>query len=705
MDTTTTGSKFKGLDAYNEKDVNFFHGRKSESEQLYNLVNANPITVLSGKSGTGKTSLLKAGVIPRLSKEKYFPIIIRFKFFEKDPDLVTQVKIEIEKAIKARAYDVDFYPNDSDITLWEYFQRELLWNLFTPILIFDQFEEAIETGLNNKFKLESFLTELSDLVENNIPEKVSIEIANGEKVIDTRSIRQKAKVVLSIREDFLGELETLTATYHIPSARHARCRLIQFDERQATEVVENLWPNATGDNVVKTILEFATKEVETNKKAKLPAIASNSISDMKVEPSLLSQICKLVEEKRVEKKAPIITEDLLKESKQSFFLENIYHTALIEAIKKIEETTPEKRSRKKNDPPIAMEDTLKVFIEDGLVSEKGYRTRFKEKAISGELQPGIKQLKTNYFLRSEDDEIELTNDLFRHLIQKEREERIKARFNRKVRKIGFAIIIACCFIGLCMWGAGAYQAAKALAMNDSLKKDNNILIAENEVAIKLNKQLQDENRKLEAKNILLHSTDPGAVGQPGDSVKVAVQPKDSVPPVKPPFPPNVVNRTKGKDNNNVAVVKEPVGPANGGGVNKPADPPNPGDVKKSIGPHKADDVNKPVDPAKPRKPDSKHKKPVKPEIPIDLPTPEPLNESKDLKDIKSYKQVDLAIEPATGEKHPSIKKYRPPLRPHITLKSELIKKPDVLVVNPAAPTKPKKKKRIFGYGHDYHVQL
>jgi energy-coupling factor transporter ATP-binding protein EcfA2 len=65
-DHTAPTSPFLGLDAYGEQQQDWFFGREQERASLLATLRAQPLTVLYGPSGVGKTSLLRAGVITRL---------------------------------------------------------------------------------------------------------------------------------------------------------------------------------------------------------------------------------------------------------------------------------------------------------------------------------------------------------------------------------------------------------------------------------------------------------------------------------------------------------------------------------------------------------------------------------------------------------------------------------------------------------------
>ena len=66
-----------GLVAFTEDLQNFFYGRAEEADELLRRVGRKNLTVLFGQSGLGKSSLLQAGLFPRLRAEGYLPVAIR----------------------------------------------------------------------------------------------------------------------------------------------------------------------------------------------------------------------------------------------------------------------------------------------------------------------------------------------------------------------------------------------------------------------------------------------------------------------------------------------------------------------------------------------------------------------------------------------------------------------------------------------------
>lgn len=103
-----------GLASYDESSSQFFFGRSEEARELLRMVRLAPLTVLYGKSGLGKTSLLQAA-------------------------------IKLQTALTSA--DIERTPWDNNESLWQYLHRRDLeiWSKdnfpLTPVLVFDQFEE------------------------------------------------------------------------------------------------------------------------------------------------------------------------------------------------------------------------------------------------------------------------------------------------------------------------------------------------------------------------------------------------------------------------------------------------------------------------------------------------------------------------------------------------------------------------------------
>ncbi len=71
---TPNRSPFKGLESFSEDDKELFYGRESVIAELYEKATSNKLLVVSGASGSGKSSVVQAGLLPVL-RENGFHIL------------------------------------------------------------------------------------------------------------------------------------------------------------------------------------------------------------------------------------------------------------------------------------------------------------------------------------------------------------------------------------------------------------------------------------------------------------------------------------------------------------------------------------------------------------------------------------------------------------------------------------------------------
>lgn len=399
-----TVSPFLGLQYYTEKDANNFYGRDEEVDKLTTLLQINTLTLVFGKSGTGKTSLLNAGVFPKLRNNYYLPFRIRLDFNINSPDLVTQIKKVLKDEIDNYGFKVNEYPGSE--TLWEYFHKEPLWKSITPILVFDQFEEIFTLAkLDPRFAstdLPLFWEELSDIIENNIPEKLNEQFLKNKETITYNYKIQNTKVVFSFREEYLPEIESITSK--IPSIKYSRFRLLPMNGNQAYEVITKTWKEKIQKEQADQIVRYFTNE--TGK------ISYDLIS---VEPSLLSQVCAYIDNERIEEGSSNVSDALLKKYTQETTLRSIYDEALIAAAESLSKNDDRNSKAKTN--------LIKIFIEDKLITSEGFRTRHNLSANDEKLRPGLDVLINKIFIREDKNIVELAHDVLTPLIKRDREKR------------------------------------------------------------------------------------------------------------------------------------------------------------------------------------------------------------------------------------------------------------------------------------------
>lgn len=64
-----TPAPYPGLPAFTPQQAGLFFGRAEEAEKLFELVRDSPLTTVVGASGSGKSSLVMAGLLPRLAAD------------------------------------------------------------------------------------------------------------------------------------------------------------------------------------------------------------------------------------------------------------------------------------------------------------------------------------------------------------------------------------------------------------------------------------------------------------------------------------------------------------------------------------------------------------------------------------------------------------------------------------------------------------
>ena len=83
-----------------------------------------PLTVLFGKSGLGKTSLLKAGLFPRLREKHFLPVYVRLDIRRDAPPLAEQLRDVLRATCESERVDAPAFTDGE--TLWEYLHRSTL---------------------------------------------------------------------------------------------------------------------------------------------------------------------------------------------------------------------------------------------------------------------------------------------------------------------------------------------------------------------------------------------------------------------------------------------------------------------------------------------------------------------------------------------------------------------------------------------------
>ena len=350
--TVDEQNPWPGPEAFREADARFFYGRDRVRDALARLILQNRLVILYGRSGLGKTSLLRAGVFPKLRDALSLPIYIRLNFHasasaKTASSLRAQLKAIIEA--QARQSGVDAPALDADATLWEWFYRvdAHFYNegsrRVRPVLVFDQFEEAFTHGRATPAGVEAaerFLGELIDLLRGSVPPEVASRFEEDSSLaLGFKTNRDPCGVLLALRQEFLAELLRLRP--RLPTLLDARFELSGMTTEDAEKVVTGPGSHLVESGVAAYIVKFVA--------AARRSAEDLTTDDTTVDPAILSIFCRGLNNTRKARQMPRITAELVAGT-QDAIIADFYDRGM-------------------KDLPIE----VRRFIEDQLVTDSGYR--------------------------------------------------------------------------------------------------------------------------------------------------------------------------------------------------------------------------------------------------------------------------------------------------------------------------------------------
>jgi formylglycine-generating enzyme required for sulfatase activity len=407
-----------GLLPFGEADWKYFHGRDFEIEMLHRKVQRERLTILFGLSGLGKSSLLQAGLFPLVRRENLLPIYIRLDFSPDKPDLTDQVKTAIVR--EADRANVEAPRPHQKETLWEYFHRKdaEFWSerhhVVIPLLVFDQFEEVFTLGARDRGRAQatkSFLLQLADLIEARPPLQLRARLeleppAKGESEAKEFNFeRHRYKALLTLREDFLPDLEALGGT--MGSVAHNRFRLGRLNGVAALQAV-NQAPHIISKELAERVVRFVAA-----------AGPDEDLVDLEVDPALLSVVCGELNSQRQERREAQITERAL-EGSQNQILADFYERSIAD-----------------------LSEPVCTFVEEKLLTRRGFRNLVVyEEAVGapGVSEEELEELVRRRLVRIEERGkrrlVELSHDLLTGVVTASRDERRRrAREQEAVQKV------------------------------------------------------------------------------------------------------------------------------------------------------------------------------------------------------------------------------------------------------------------------------
>lgn len=424
--TTNQGSSlWIGLDSYKESNSDIFFGRDEEIRQLSGDIFNNIQTIIYGPSGTGKTSIIQAGIFKIARANRYLPVYVRLNHNTGSKTYTQQIIDVIQE--EAEKYNIDvektspYIEQNVCLSLWEYFHCNDFWNdenyPVVPLIVVDQFEEIFTLGKNLPWQPDFFI-QLSDLCDNKCPQYV-IDYLNDRK---NERIEYPEKInyrfVISLREDFLPRLEEQAET--IPALKRNRFSLQCINEEQALDIILKPQPGLVSEDVAALIIEKVT-----NKKYNEDFRFHNT-PEILVEPAILSLFCRELDKKRHEKNMSTLSSDLIGE-----FGDNIIRDFYLNSLSSLSEGNEEKKS------PLPTRDEKIDYLESRLITVDGFRdaVAYQNAKAFGFTKNDIKTLIDNRLVRIDEWDgtrrIEFIHDVLCKVANKHRKERDQERENKK----------------------------------------------------------------------------------------------------------------------------------------------------------------------------------------------------------------------------------------------------------------------------------
>lgn len=227
--------RYPGVKPFESEDKALFFGRDRDIQDLCDLIRVEKLSVLFGKSGYGKSSILNAGVLPRL-RRTMLPIEVRLGEYLPGQSL-SPVETLLRKLAERGSPNTSMsFMEQLPVSLWTQFKQTGAPTGAPSggfLLVFDQFEEFFSYPADQQWV---FQEQLGELLNEDLPESVR-ELSRTLDLEQRRALAApvEARVLFAVRSDRLHELDRMKN--QLPGILHKRYELRALSREQAREAI------------------------------------------------------------------------------------------------------------------------------------------------------------------------------------------------------------------------------------------------------------------------------------------------------------------------------------------------------------------------------------------------------------------------------------------------------------------------------------
>jgi WD40 repeat protein len=246
-----TASPYRGLDRFEDRDKDLFFGRDQLIKSLLAQLSASNVLLVLGASGSGKSSVVRAGLLPQLSQL----IGARFRYFTFVPDV--NPFESLRSALHGAGFSqtqtrelADAQPGTAT-KLVHTLQREGdQWILFV-----DQFEEIFTVG-DEKLRT-SFIAALVEIAQD-ANSSTKLVLAMRADFLDRFSPFPQFVKIIEKNIDFVADMhaDELRQAIEQPAARHG----VVFEQGLVEEIIKDVQGQAGSLPLLQYTLDLLWRE-------------------------------------------------------------------------------------------------------------------------------------------------------------------------------------------------------------------------------------------------------------------------------------------------------------------------------------------------------------------------------------------------------------------------------------------------------------